>query len=88
MLDEKVEKERCIGRVKAAYALGLYGNHSAALDGSAVAMFTDTPDLTSGDRFAGGKKKAGKRRRDEEGDGRPKKNKKQHASIEKYLSQQ
>ncbi|KAH7915052.1 FAD binding domain of DNA photolyase-domain-containing protein [Hygrophoropsis aurantiaca] len=36
MLDEKAEKEQCMQRVKAAYALGLYGNDPATFDGSAV----------------------------------------------------
>lgn len=39
MLDEKVEKERCIWLMKVAYALGLYGNRPSVLVGSAGAMF-------------------------------------------------
>ncbi|KAG6379725.1 hypothetical protein JVT61DRAFT_10259 [Boletus reticuloceps] len=64
MLGEKVEKERCIQRMKAAYALGLYGNHPSVLNGSADAMFHPVP--TSDDRISCGKKKLGSRRRDEE----------------------
>ena len=35
MLDEHVEKDRCIARLKAAYALGLHGDAPEVLDGSA-----------------------------------------------------
>ncbi|KAF8136949.1 hypothetical protein EV363DRAFT_1155988, partial [Boletus edulis] len=73
MLGEKVEKERCIQRMKAAYALGLYGNHPSVLNGSADAMFHPGP--TSDDRISCGKKKLGKRRRHEEWGDYPERNK-------------
>lgn len=37
MLDEHVEKDKCIARLKAAYALGLHGDAPEAMDGSAEA---------------------------------------------------
>ena len=64
-----VEKERCIQRIKVAYRLELYGNHPSVLDGSAGAMFH--PQANTDDRLSGGQKKPGKRRRNEQGDGRP-----------------
>lgn len=38
MLDEAVEKQRCVLRIKAAYQAGFYGTDKAVLDGSADAL--------------------------------------------------
>ena len=35
MLDEQMEKDRCIARIKDAYSLGLHGDSPEVLDGSA-----------------------------------------------------
>lgn len=72
MLDGMVEKERCIPRMKVACALGQHGNHPSVLDGSAGASFH--PEPSSEDRLSSGQEKFGKRRRDEEGDGHPRRN--------------
>ncbi|KAF7972152.1 hypothetical protein HWV62_11133 [Athelia sp. TMB] len=42
MLDEKLEKERCILRLKVAYKQGLFGSHKSVVDGSASKLLKDS----------------------------------------------
>ena len=38
ILDEHIEKDRCIARIKNAYALGLHGNSAEVIDGAAGSL--------------------------------------------------
>jgi cryptochrome len=60
MLDEHVEKDRCIARLKDAYALNLHGDSPEVLDGTAMGLLRDR----HGESGAGERK--GKEEREEE----------------------
>lgn len=76
MLDEVLEKERCMVRIKAAYSLGFHGHDSAVIDGTADSRLVEncreelskldakqkrkTGPEVSDDTQAGGAKKARK----------------------------
>lgn len=72
MLDEQAEKERCIARIKNAYALGLHGDSPEVLDGTAPEILR-TKQEESGAmelKLQSGKEKEeekGKRKREKEG---------------------
>ncbi|KAH7926248.1 hypothetical protein BV22DRAFT_1104439 [Leucogyrophana mollusca] len=90
MLDKKVEKERCIQRVKAAYALGLYGNDAAVLNGSAVAKLknADSPNATNREASEGGANHHRRKRQEcHSKDGLPTKRTRADGTIKKYLVQ-
>jgi len=56
ILDDKLEKERCISRIKVAYKKGYHGDHEAVLSGRAAAELEDAHDKGSenADRTADG----------------------------------
>jgi cryptochrome len=41
MLDEELEKKRCMARLKAAYHVGLHGSDKEVLDGTADGLVKD-----------------------------------------------
>ena len=80
MLDEHAEKDKCIARLKHAYALGLHGNDKDAMDGTAERKLreqhkADGVSAEDGDEHVGAKsekevkEEKGKRKREKEGNG-------------------
>lgn len=78
MLDEQIEKSRCIARIKNAFSLGLHGDSPEVLDGSAEgllrarhletgALKVEGEELDRDEREEKGREEKGKRKREVEG---------------------
>lgn len=71
ILDEHKEKDRCIARLKNAFALGLHGDAAEVLDGSAEGMLREKHEESGAMVIKSEKEKAeekGARKREREGD--------------------
>lgn len=84
MLDEALEKERCILRIKAAYQVGLYGSDRAVLDGSADALIKE--GYKAALDTLGNESQAGSKRKGEDNASNLSKKSAKTGGIEKYFS--